>query len=57
MKILLKLNKSLFFKKRNNNRELNQDETLVAIGIIIKPILLKKYTLINIFNITETNEI
>ena len=41
MKILLKLNKSLFLKKRNNTIELNQDEIVVAIGIIIKPTDLK----------------
>ena len=39
--ILLNWNKSLFFKKINNNIELNHDEIVVAIGIIIKPILLK----------------
>ena len=38
---LLKLNKLKFFKKKNNNIELNQDEIDVAIGIIIKPISLK----------------
>ena len=39
--ISLNLNKFLFFKKRNNNTELNHDEIDVAIGIIIKPMLLK----------------
>ena len=41
----------------NNIRELNQEDIVVAIGIIIKPISLKKKTLIKIFNKTETNEI
>ena len=39
--ILLKKNKFLFFKNKNNNIELNHDEIDVEIGIIIKPILLK----------------
>ena len=38
---LLNSNKSLFFKKINKIIELNQDEIVVAIGIIIKPMLLK----------------
>ena len=41
-KISLNENKSLFFKKINNINELNQEEIVVAIGIIIKPISLKK---------------
>ena len=41
IKISLNLNRSLFFRKINNNIELNQEEILVAIGIIIKPLLLK----------------
>ena len=40
-KILLNLNKFLFLKKRNKTTELNQDEIVVAMGIIIKPMLLK----------------
>jgi hypothetical protein len=40
-KILLNLNKFLFFKQINNIIELNHDEIEVAIGIIIKPIFLK----------------
>ena len=39
--VLLKKNNLRFFKKKNNNIELNQDEIDVAIGIIIKPISLK----------------
>ena len=56
-KIKLNLNKFSFFKKINNKIELNQDDIVVAIGIIINPIFLKKITLIIIFNRTETNEI
>ena len=41
IKISLNWNKSLFLRKMNNNIELNQEEILVAIGIIIKPTLLK----------------
>ena len=41
-KILLNSNKDLFFKKINNNIELAHDEIDVAIGIMIKPISLKK---------------
>jgi hypothetical protein len=35
--ISLNENKFLFFKKINNTIELNQEEIVVAIGIIIKP--------------------
>ena len=56
-KIKLNLNKFSLFKKINNKIELNQDDIVVAIGIIINPIFLKKITLIIIFNKTETNEI
>ena len=38
---LLNLNKFLFFKKKNKTKELNHEEIVVAMGIIIKPILLK----------------
>ena len=41
-KVLLNENRLLFFKKINNVKELNHDEIVVAIGIIIKPISLKK---------------
>ena len=40
-KFSLKKNSSLFFKNKNNNIELNQDDIDVAIGIIINPISLK----------------
>ena len=40
-KILLNSNKLFFFKKINNIIELNQDEIEVAIGIMIKPTVLK----------------
>ena len=56
-KIKLNLNKFSFFKKTNNKIELNQDDIVVAIGIIINPTFLKKITLIIIFNKTEINEI
>jgi len=39
--MLLNENKFLFFKKRNKIIELNQDEIVVAIGIIMKPIFSK----------------
>jgi hypothetical protein len=42
MKISLKLNKFLFFKIKNKAIVLNHEEILVAIGIIIKPTVLKK---------------
>ena len=53
----LKLNKLSFFKKTNNAIQLNQDDTVVAIGIIINPILLKYKTLTKILSKTETKEI
>ena len=37
--------------------QLNQDDIVVAIGIIINPIWLKNIMLIKIFNKTETKEI
>ena len=40
--------------KRSN--ELNHDEIVVAIGIIINPILSKKYRLIEIFITTDKKE-
>ena len=40
--ILLKLNKFLFFKNINKKTKLNHEEIVVAIGMIIKPIDLKK---------------
>jgi hypothetical protein len=55
--MLLNENKFLFFKKINNIIELNQEAIVVAIGIIIKPRLLKKYTLKKMFKATEVKEI
>ena len=37
----LKLNRLYFFKKINNKIELNQEDIVVAIGIIINPTVLK----------------
>ena len=56
-KILLNSNKSLLYKKMNKTNELNHDEIDVAIGIIIKPILLKYITLIKIFRATDIRDI
>ena len=53
----LKLKKLSFFKKINNKIELNQEEMVVAIGMIINPTFLKKIILIKIFNKTEIKEI
>ena len=39
--ILLKEKRFLFFRNTNNNIPLNQDEIVVAIGIIINPNLSK----------------
>ena len=55
--IKLKLNKSFILRKINNKMALNQDDIVVAIGIIINPTSLKKTTLINTFNETEVKEI
>ena len=52
----LKLNKFFVFRKINNKIALNQDDMVVAIGIIIKPTSLKKTTLTNTFNKTEIKE-
>ena len=57
IKIKLKLNRFFFLSKINKNIALNQEDIVVAIGIIIKPISLKKVTLIKIFNKTEIREI
>jgi hypothetical protein len=40
--ILLKLNKFLFFKNINKKTKLNHEEIVVAIGMMINPIDLKK---------------
>ena len=57
MNTKLKLNKFFFFKKINNKIALNQDDIVVAIGIIINPTSLKKIMLINIFRKTDIKEI
>ena len=57
MNTKLKLNKFFVFKKINNKMALNQDDIVVAIGIIINPTSLKKIILINIFNNTDVREI
>tara|TARA_B110000858_G_C17379545_1_gene283182 strand:+ start:200 stop:373 length:174 start_codon:yes stop_codon:yes gene_type:complete len=56
MNIKLKLNKLFILRKINNKIALNQDDIDVAMGIIIKPISLKKIILINTFNKTEIKE-
>ena len=53
----LKQNKFCFFKKINNKIELNQEDIVVAIGIIINPTVLKQKILTKIFNKTEVKEI
>ena len=45
MKTKLKLNKFFVFRKINNRMALDQDDIVVAIGIIINPISLKKIML------------
>ena len=57
MNTKLKLNKFFVFRKINNKIALNQDDIVVAIGIIINPISVKKMMLINTFNKTEVREI
>ena len=57
MKIKLKLNKFSFFKKINNKKALNQDDIVVAMGMIINPTSLKKIILINTFNMTDVRDI
>ena len=44
IKVELNINKFSFFKKINNINTLNQDDIVVAIGIIKKPTLLKDNT-------------
>ena len=53
----LKLKKLSFFRKINNKIQFNQDDKLVAIGIIMKPTFLKKNRLMAIFIITDIKEI
>ena len=57
MKTKLKLNKFFVFKKINNKIALNQDDIVVAIGIIMNPTSLKKRILINMFKTTDVREI
>ena len=57
MNIKLKLKKFFVFKKIKSKIALNQDDIVVAIGIIINPASLKKNTLIIIFNKTDVKEI
>ena len=57
MKTELKLNKFFVFKNMNNKMALNQDDIVVAIGIIMNPTSLKKIMLISMFNKTDVNEI
>ena len=57
MKTKLKLNKFFVFKNMNNKIALNQDDIVVAIGIIRNPTSLKKKILISMFNKTDVNEI
>ena len=57
MNTKLKLNKFFVFRKINNKIALNQDDIVVAIGIIMNPTSLKKIILINIFSKTDVKEI
>ena len=57
MNAKLKLNKFFVFRKINNKVALNQDDIVVAIGIIKNPTSLKKIILISMFNKTDVNEI
>ena len=57
MKTELKLNKFFVFKNMNNKMALNQDDIVVAIGIIKNPTSLKKIILISMFNKSDVNEI
>jgi hypothetical protein len=57
MNIRLKLNKFFIFKNINNKIALNQDDIVVAIGIIMNPTSLKKIILISILSKTDMREI
>ena len=57
IKIKLKLNNFFCFNIINKDKALNHEDIDVAIGIIKKPISLKKIILIIIFNKTEIKEI
>ena len=56
IKSKLKLNNFLYLSTKNKTIALNHEDIVVAIGIIKKPISLKKTILIKIFNKTETKE-
>ena len=57
MKTKSKLNKFFVFRKINNKTALNQDDIVVAIGMIKNPISLKRATLISMFKKTDVKEI
>ena len=57
MKTKSKLNKFFVFRKINNKIALNQDDIVVAIGMIKNPTSLKRATLIIMFNKTDVKEI
>ena len=57
MKIKLKVNSLIFFKKINKEITLIHEDIVVAIGIIKNPTSSKKTTLIIIFSKTEIKEI
>ena len=57
MKTELKLNRFFVLRKKNNKMALNHDDIVVAIGIIMNPISLKKMMLINMFSKTDVREI
>tara|TARA_B100000780_G_scaffold64784_1_gene42457 strand:- start:3 stop:308 length:306 start_codon:yes stop_codon:yes gene_type:complete len=57
IKVRLKLNIFSFFNKINKRIAFNQEDIVVAMGMIIKPISLKKIILIKIFIRTEVKEI
>ena len=57
IKTKLKLNNFFVFRKINNKMALNQDDIVVAIGIIINPTSLKNIMLMNMFSRTDIREI
>ena len=57
MNTKLKVNNFFFFRKINNKITLDQDDIVVAIGMITNPTSLKKIILINMFNATDVKEI
>ena len=56
-KLMVKIKSNQIEHKIKSSIQLNHEEILVAIGIIINPIWLKKVILIKIFKRTEVNEI